>query len=90
MDERDRSAPIVSVSLGLPATFLWGGLSRGERPSRHPLLHGDVVVWGGPSRWVFHGVAATKGGEHPATGAIRYNLTFRNGLVTSSILFIGT
>lgn len=77
MDERDRSAPIVSVSLGLPATFLWGGLHRGGRPSRHRLIHGDVVVWGGSSRMTFHGVDALKDGLHPSTGALRYNLTFR-------------
>lgn len=77
MDERDRSAPIVSVSLGLPATFLWGGFRRGDRPSRHRLVHGDVVVWGGPSRMIFHGVGELKDGTHPFTGALRYNLTFR-------------
>ena len=76
-DERDDAAPIVSVSLGLPATFLWGGHARSGRPRRHQLVHGDVVVWGGPSRMVFHGVDVLKDGEHPATGALRYNLTFR-------------
>jgi alkylated DNA repair protein (DNA oxidative demethylase) len=77
MDERDLTAPIVSVSLGLSATFLWGGLKRGDRPVRHRLDHGDVVVWGGPSRMIFHGVDALKDGQHPQTGAVRYNLTFR-------------
>jgi len=76
-DERDGGAPIVSVSLGLPATFLWGGPARSDRPARHRLLHGDVVVWGGPSRWTFHGIDTVKDGDHPATGALRYNLTFR-------------
>jgi alkylated DNA repair protein (DNA oxidative demethylase) len=76
-DEGDLSAPIVSVSLGLPAIFLWGGLSRSDRTRRIPLEHGDVVVWGGPSRLVFHGVMPLAGGEHPLTGACRYNLTFR-------------
>ncbi len=76
-DERDLQAPIVSVSLGLPATFLWGGASRADRPRRLRLGHGDVVVWGGPSRLAFHGVDALKAGEHPATGAARINLTFR-------------
>lgn len=76
-DECDGTAPIVSVSLGLPATFLWGGLARSDRPARHRLVHGDVVVWGGPSRWVFHGIDTLKDGDHPVTGALRYNITFR-------------
>lgn len=76
-DEGDLSAPIVSISLGLPATFLWGGLARGDRAQRTRLAHGDVVVWGGASRLVYHGVAPLADGEHPATGRIRYNLTFR-------------
>lgn len=76
-DERDRRAPIVSVSLGLPATFLWGGLTRKEPQRRVPLLHGDVVVWGGQSRMHFHGVLPIKAGTHPLTGARRFNLTFR-------------
>ena len=75
-DERDLLAPIVSVSLGLPATFLWGG-GRGETTRRYQLAHGDVVVWGGPSRTALHGVGMLKGGHHPATGAARYNLTLR-------------
>ena len=73
----DFSAPIVSVSLGLPATFLFGGLQRKDKTTRWPLLHGDVVVWGGPSRLAFHGVAPLKAGEHMALGSRRINLTFR-------------
>jgi alkylated DNA repair protein (DNA oxidative demethylase) len=76
-DERDLRAPIVSVSLGLPATFLWGGLERAERCRRVPLRHGDVVVWGGPSRLRFHGIAPLKDGTHPFAGALRLNVTFR-------------
>lgn len=76
-DEGDWSAPIVSISLGLPATFLWGGVARADRPRRLRLLHGDAVVWGGPSRLVFHGVDPVADGIHPMTGAVRYNLTFR-------------
>lgn len=76
-DERDRRAPIVSVSFGLPATFLFGGLVRKDPQLRAPLMHGDVVVWGGPSRMRYHGVRPIKGGVHPATGAQRINLTFR-------------
>jgi alkylated DNA repair protein (DNA oxidative demethylase) len=76
-DEADMAAPIVSISLGLPATFLWGGLKRSDRPRRVALAHGDVVVWGGPSRLVFHGIAPLAPGDHPATGPLRYNLTFR-------------
>ena len=73
----DFSAPIVSVSLGLPAVFLFGGLQRKDKTTRWPLLHGDVVVWGGPSRLAFHGVAPLMDGEHVELGAQRLNLTFR-------------
>jgi alkylated DNA repair protein (DNA oxidative demethylase) len=76
-DERDYDAPIVSVSLGLPATFLFGGETRGGRPLRVPLVHGDVVVWGGPARLRFHGVAPVDDGWHARLGACRINLTFR-------------
>jgi len=76
-NERDLAAPIVSVSLGLPATFLFGGLARGDRPVRVALVHGDVVVWGGPARLRFHGVLPVREGTHPVTGASRINLTFR-------------
>lgn len=76
-DEGDLGAPIVSVSIGLPATFLWGGLRRADRPRRLRLESGDVVVWGGPSRLVFHGVDPLPEGDHPLTGARRFNLTFR-------------
>ena len=73
----DFSAPIVSVSLGLPAIFLFGGLQRKDKTTRWPLVHGDVAVWGGPSRLAFHGVAPLKDGEHAVLGAQRVNLTFR-------------
>jgi alkylated DNA repair protein (DNA oxidative demethylase) len=76
-DERDRRAPIVSVSLGLPATFLFGGLARKDPQRRIGVVHGDVVAWGGPSRMRYHGVLPIKAGEHPSAGARRYNLTFR-------------
>jgi alkylated DNA repair protein (DNA oxidative demethylase) len=76
-DELDLGAPIVSVSLGLPAVFLFGGSQRSDRPRRLPLQHGDVAVWGGPSRLAFHGIAPLGDGNHPATGASRVNLTFR-------------
>lgn len=76
-DERDFSAPIVSVSLGLPAVFLFGGDARSDRTERIPLAHGDVVVWGGPARLRFHGVRPLDDGAHEATGACRINLTFR-------------
>lgn len=79
-DERDFSAPIVSVSLGLPATFLFGTESRGSRPMRVPLEHGDVVVWGGAARMAFHGVAPLAQGVHPLCGDCRINLTFRKAL----------
>jgi len=76
-DERGFAQPIVSVSLGLPATFLFGGLQRGDKTVRISLVHGDVVVWGGPARLRFHGVAPLKEGQHPRLGRFRYNLTFR-------------
>ncbi len=76
-DEPDLSAPIVSVSLGLPAIFLFGAASRGDPVRRCRLDHGDVVVWGGASRLAFHGVAPVPAGEHPATGPWRINLTLR-------------
>ena len=73
-DERDFTAPIVSVSMGATATFLFGGLRRGDKPRRIKLGHGDVVVWGGPARLAFHGIAPLKQGD------TRYNLTFRKAL----------
>ena len=76
-NERDFSAPIVSVSLGLPAVFVFGGAQRQDRPRRVRLESGDVVVWGGPTRLTFHGVAPLADGEHPLTGRHRINLTFR-------------
>jgi alkylated DNA repair protein (DNA oxidative demethylase) len=77
-DERDFTAPIVSVSLGLPAVFLFGGERRADRPLRVTLAHGDVVVWGGPSRLRFHGVLPLEDGWHPLTGRHRINLTLRH------------
>jgi len=76
-NERDFGAPIVSVSLGLAAMFLFGGARRQDRPRRVRLESGDVVVWGGPSRLAFHGVAPLPDGDHPLTGRHRINLTFR-------------
>jgi alkylated DNA repair protein (DNA oxidative demethylase) len=76
-DERDFDAPIVSVSLGLPAVFLFGGTRRKSRPERHWLEHGDVVVWGGPDRLRYHGVLPLADADHPLFGRARFNLTFR-------------
>jgi DNA oxidative demethylase len=76
-DEQDVMAPIVSVSLGVPATFLWGGSNRSDRIQRHLLTSGDVVVWGGRSRFVYHGIAPLAEAQHPLTGDCRFNLTFR-------------
>ena len=76
-DEKDFGAPIVSVSLGLPAIFLFGGPKRSDRPERYRLEHGDVVVWGGVSRLFFHGVAPLTDGAHALLGRKRINLTFR-------------
>jgi len=76
-DERDYSQPIVSVSLGLPATFQFGGFTRNARKLNLSLVHGDIVVWGGPSRLRFHGVLPLRAGHHDFAGAYRINLTFR-------------
>ncbi len=76
-DELDLGAPIVSVSLGLPALFLFGGNARTDKQKRIPLQHGDVVVWGGPARLYHHGVQPLKEGFHSVLGAQRLNLTFR-------------
>jgi len=79
-NELDFTQPIVSVSLGLPATFLFGGDTRKDRPRRYRLESGDVVVWGGPTRLAYHGVAPLKEGISALTGACRINLTFRKAL----------
>ncbi len=76
-NERDFDAPIVSVSLGLPAVFLFGGMERGDKTRRIQVTHGDVVVWGGPSRLRYHGVMPLKQGHHEVLGAKRVNITFR-------------
>jgi DNA oxidative demethylase len=76
-DEHDFGAPIVSVSLGLPAIFMFGGIKRSDKSRRFRLEHGDIAVWGGPSRLFFHGVAPLADGEHALLGRQRVNLTFR-------------
>ena len=79
-NETDFTAPIVSVSLGLPAKFLFGGLRRNDPVTRVELRHGDLVVWGRSARLTYHGVDTLKDGDHPATGRCRFNLTFRKAL----------
>jgi DNA oxidative demethylase len=79
-DEKDAWAPIVSVSLGLPAVFLWGGKRRSDPVRRLLLESGDIAVWGGPARFIYHGVAPLKDGNHELTGSTRINLTFRKVL----------
>ena len=76
-NENDFGQPIVSVSLGLPAIFLFGGLERSEKTIRMSVAHGDVLVWGGPARLRYHGVNSLKDGTHPLAGSYRFNLTFR-------------
>jgi DNA oxidative demethylase len=76
-DERDYGAPIVSVSLGMPAVFLFGGHARGDRAVHVPLFHGDVVVWGGVDRLRYHGVLPLKDRPHPTLGSVRINFTIR-------------
>ncbi|MEO7128597.1 MAG: DNA oxidative demethylase AlkB [Rhodoferax sp.] len=79
-NERDFAEPIVSVSLGVPATFLWGGTARADRTRRLHLEHGDVMVWGGPARLNFHGVDTLRADANALTGNVRFNLTFRRAL----------
>jgi len=79
-DERDFGAPIVSVSLGMTATFLFGGLRRADKAVRVPLQHGDVVVWGGPDRLRFHGILPLKDMPHPVLGSERINFTLRKAV----------
>lgn len=76
-DEQDFTQPIVSVSLGLPATFLFGGKNRSDKSQKIPLTHGDVVVWGGESRLNYHGILPLRAGQHDELGQRRINLTFR-------------
>ena len=76
-NEQSFDSPIVSVSLGLPAKFLFGGMQRNDRPQRIRLENGDVIVWGGPARLRYHGIVPLRDGEHSKTGRVRYNLTFR-------------
>jgi alkylated DNA repair protein (DNA oxidative demethylase) len=76
-NERDFEQPIVSVSLGVPAVFLFGGLRRSDKTQRIPVEHGDVIVWGGPARLRYHGIMPLKENFHPLTGRTRFNLTFR-------------
>jgi len=76
-NEHDFSNPIVSVSLGLPAVFLFGGMERQDKTIRLPVAHGDVLVWGGPARLRYHGIMPLKDGNHLLTGSYRFNLTFR-------------
>lgn len=76
-NERDYSAPVVSLSLGLPAVFLFGGHQRSDKTQKISLFHGDVAVWGGVDRLRFHGVLPIKEGAHPRMGPQRINLTFR-------------
>jgi DNA oxidative demethylase len=80
LNERDFSNPIVSVSLGLPATFHFAGLKRNEPVRKFALRHGDVAVWGEPSRLRYYGVAKLEEGEHKTFGRMRINLTFRDAL----------
>ena len=84
-DEEDFGQPIVSVSLGLPAVFLFGGLKRSAHTTRVPVHHGDAVVWGGPARLRFHGVAVLADGLHPLTGRFRFNLSFRRAGASSPV-----
>lgn len=76
-NERSLAAPIVSMSLGLPAVFQFGGFERSDKSLRIPLFHGDIVLWGGVDRLRYHGVLPLKEGQHPRLGAQRINLTFR-------------
>ncbi|NYF80609.1 DNA oxidative demethylase AlkB [Granulicella arctica] len=76
-NEKDFDEPIVSVSLGLPAVFLFGGMERSDKTTQIPVGHCDILVWGGPARLRYHGVNPLKEGSHPIVGGFRFNLTFR-------------
>ena len=76
-NERDMDAPVVSISLGIPAMFQFGGEQRGDKTQRVPLFHGDIVVWGGPDRLRYHGILPIKPAQHPLLGNCRINMTFR-------------
>lgn len=81
-DEHDFSAPIVSVSFGLSATFLWGGLNRADKTEAITLNHGDILVWGGADRLRFHGIRPLKAATpppitHPLINQARINCTLR-------------
>ena len=77
LNERDMAAPVVSISLGIPAMFQFGGHQRSDAKQRVPLFHGDVVVWGGPDRLRYHAVLPLKPAHHPLLGDCRINMTFR-------------
>jgi alkylated DNA repair protein (DNA oxidative demethylase) len=77
-DERDLSAPVVSISLGNTCLFRVGGLARTDKTSSFKLSSGDVVILGGEGRLCFHGVDRI----YPATSTLlknggRINLTLR-------------
>ena len=82
-DETDRSItaglPVVSISLGDTARFLFGGLRRHDSVEAMPLASGDVFVFGGPARLRYHGVSRVVPGTSPPELALcgRINLTFR-------------
>jgi alkylated DNA repair protein (DNA oxidative demethylase) len=76
-NECDMDAPVVSISLGIPAMFQFGGEQRSDKTQRVPLFHGDVVVWGGPDRLRYHGILPIKPAHHPVLGNCRINMTFR-------------
>jgi DNA oxidative demethylase len=76
-NELDFTQPILSVSLGIPAIFKFGGLSRSDKPIKIRLTHGDIVVWGGDARLNYHGIIPLQPNNHAVLGPYRYNLTFR-------------
>jgi DNA alkylation damage repair protein AlkB len=80
--------PVVSVSLGDTAQFLFGGLRRRDPVEAMPLESGDVFVFGGPARLRYHGVSRVIAGSAPAALEIRgrFNLTFRQYDVSSIVI----
>lgn len=76
-NERCHTAPIVSISLGLPAIFQFGGFERSDPTQRIALFHGDIMVWGGVDRLRYHGVMPIKPGHHSLLGEQRINITLR-------------
>ncbi len=76
-NEPDLSQPVVSVSLGMSATFLIYGDERGNKAQKIILNDGDVMIWGRSARLMYHGVETKNTQPHPELGFHRFNVTLR-------------